>query len=362
MNLLLLAALLGLVRSETKLVDDSDCDCFLINGSVPTYYTEHMFLDFRNLSEYAGVPSIIDDTAKRAAAATASSDYFTHKNWTNTWSTQTWDNSNGPGEGYAGDASYHMVNSKSNLYIQNNEDENAASDTYLTMRTRRLEAFQTAVEFQSTPGYFQYVSMRMLARTVGAAGAVTGMFTYRDSTGKLADIQESDIEILTRGPKDKVQYTNQPSYSDDGEEYPRATRNATTPDWSKWVVHRLDWTPKVVQWYVDGERTARIEFQTPKDACDLHWSAWSDGGSWSGNMSVGGEVRQEIQWIEILYNITDGEVYRRDNKKCNAVCSFDDETAPAGRAAMLWDNAGVSVGGFGWTMVIGLGVALLVQL
>ncbi|KAH6893536.1 concanavalin A-like lectin/glucanase domain-containing protein [Thelonectria olida] len=364
LSVLPLLALVGVARGETKLVDDAECDCFLINGTVPTYYTKHMFLDFRSLSEYAGVPSIIK-TSEGAASASASSDYFTHDNWTDIWSIQTWNNINDDGDGLSGDASYIMANSKSNIYIENNKDEDAASDTYLTLRTRRLPGFQTAVEFQSTPGNFRYVSMRMLARTVGAAGAVTGMFTYRDSTGKLADIQESDIEILTRGPKDKIQYTNQPSYTDDGGEIPRATRNATTPDWSNWVVHRLDWTPDVVQWYVDGERTARIEFQTPKDACDLHFSAWSDGGSWSGNMSMNHEARQEIQWIEMVYNITDKNVYRRDDKtKCNSVCSIDDTTT-AGRAAMLWDNAAASVTldrGSVWTIALALGVAVWIQL
>ncbi|KAF7557184.1 hypothetical protein G7Z17_g866 [Cylindrodendrum hubeiense] len=262
-----------------------------------------MFFDFRSLSEYAGVPDVRTNSST-AYLAPASSDYFKHDNWTDVWDIQTWDNSYGPGEGLSNDAGVLMVNSRSNVFIDTNEDEGAVSGTFLTLRTKRIRGFQTASEFQSVKNNYRFVSMRMLARTIGGAGAVTGMYTYRDESGELADIQESDVEILTRGPRDKIQYTNQPSYTDEGGDIPKATRNATTPDWSNWVVHRLDWTPDVVKWYVDGGEVASIKFQTPKDAVDLHFSAWSDGGTWSGNMSMNHEVNQQIQWIEILYNTT----------------------------------------------------------
>ncbi|KAI5457854.1 putative xylanase 3 [Mariannaea sp. PMI_226] len=354
--------------SHDKSVDDANCDCYFINGSVPEYYTDQMFLDFRSLSQYAGVPDIITSRSK-ASNADVSSDYFKQKNWTDIWSIQDWDNRNDNGKGFSGDATYLMVNSASNLYIQKNEDDNADSDTYLTMRTKRLAKFQTAVEFQSTPGHFRYVSMRMLARTTGAPGAVTGMFTYRDDTGELKDIQESDIEILTRGPKDKIQYTNQPSYTDDGGTIPKATRNATTPDWSNWVVHRLDWTPKVVQWYVDGIETSSIKFQTPRDPLDMHFSAWSDGGSWSGKMPMNQEARQEVKWIQILYNATDVNVYRRggkmqkrDDKQCKRVCSVDD-AKKAGYVKVLSAAPRVMLaGGFTWAMALTLAAVVWVQL
>jgi hypothetical protein len=65
----------------------------------------------------------------------------------------------------------------------------------------------------------------MLARTVVDPGAVTAMFTYRH-TEVLADVQEADIEFLTNGPRVRIQYTNQPSYTLEGDESPEATRNA----------------------------------------------------------------------------------------------------------------------------------------
>jgi beta-glucanase (GH16 family) len=325
---------------------DAECACFLVNDSTTTYYTQHLFLDFRQLSQYAGVPDVITDAAD-AADAPYSSEYFEKNNWTDIWDIQTWDNSYGPDEGLSNDAGVLMVNSRSNVYIEENKDRDAGSDTYLTLRTKRVPDFQTAAEFQSTPGNFQFVSMRMLARTIGSAGAVTGMFTYRDETGKLADIQESDIEMLTRGPRNKIQYTNQPSYTEDGGHIPEATRNSTTPDWTNWVEHRLDWTPEVVVWYVDKKEVSRIQFQTPKKASDLHFSAWSDGGTWSGNMSMDHEALQQIQWIEILYNTTDEGILKRhatlekrEEDGCKVVCSIDDSDE-TGKVVVLWDSAAV---------------------
>ncbi|KAK5996235.1 hypothetical protein PT974_04667 [Cladobotryum mycophilum] len=373
MRVLAILVVASFVSAEgSELAEDSMCDCFLINGTVPTYYTNHMFFDFRGLSNYAGVPDLIKDETL-ASSAPPSSDFFANKNWTDIWNIQTWDNSLGEGEGYSNDGGVLMVNSRSNVFIESNKDQDAVSETYLTLRTKRLPGFQTASEFQSVDANFHFVSMRMLARTVGSAGAVTGMFTYRDATGKLADVQESDVEILTGGPRNKIQYTNQPSYTDDGRDIPEATRNATTPDWSDWVVHRLDWTPKQVIWYVNGENVTSIEFQTPREATDLHFSAWSDGGTWSGNMSLNNEASQHVQWIEVLYNTTDKNIVggrslvprKKSEKKCKVVCSIDESTE-VGKAAILWESgsmrmsANYGLGGWViWMTIFMMGVSLL---
>lgn len=375
--------------SNAQLVNDTNCDCFLTNGTEPTYYTKHMFFDFRSLSQYAGVPSIITNEALTPMAQ-PSSDYFSSKKWTDVWELQSWRNSHGGGgQGLSGDATVLMVNSANNVYIEKSGDDNAASDTFMTMRTKRLQAFQTAAEFQAHDSYYRFLSLRMLARTVGDAGAVSAVFTYR-SAERLADIQEADIEMLTRGPRDKVQYTNQPSYTERGNEGddPRATRNATMPrglTWTDWAVHRMDWTPKRSVWYVDGDEVASIEFQVPRDASGININSWSDGGNWSGNMSVGGESKLQIQWIEMVYNTTDknvqsqravvdadedhlgprGRLVHRDgNRNCRVVCSID-ETTETGTAAKLWEGAapGVFAGdqmAWLWVSVVGMSTWVLV--
>ncbi|KAG9257223.1 concanavalin A-like lectin/glucanase domain-containing protein [Emericellopsis atlantica] len=368
-RLALAAIMLTIVgaKDEPQPFNQSDCGCYLINGSVPTYYAQRMFFDFRDLEASVNVPDPLDSVAANSNAS-ASSDYFESEDFLDVWDLQGWSRQVG--------RTITMVYSPSNVYIEakdDDEDDDATSDTFLTMRTKRFPKFQSAAEIRSNSDYF-YVSLRMLARTIGAPGAVTAMFTYRDAK-ELANVQESDIEILTEGPRNKIQYTNQPSYSDDGDDFPEATRNASTPGnrpWSEWMVHRMDWTPDMVLWYVDGAETAKIEFQTPTDPCRVIFNAWGNGGSWSGNMSVHDEAYLQIQWIEMIYNTTDDvEASRKrsalsvrddDDEGCAAVCSIDD-SAEAGEVMLLWDNGAPRMAGWvGATWAVSFAAVALIVL
>jgi len=333
-----------------KEVDDEQCNCYLTNDSSSHYFTTHKFFDFRELAEYANVPDPIVD-AYDSSQADVTSDYFSAVDWDSVWGIQQWNNSDSV---KSGDAPVLMVNSPNNIYIEKNEDENASSDTFLTMRTLRYEHHQSAAEFESKSKAYHFLSVRMYARTIGDPGAVTAMFTYRDSgdPNLLTSVQESDLEIRTMDPRNKVQYTNQPSYSKKGDDIPAATRNATTPiqaDWTQWSVHRMDWTPTATTWYIDGRNVASIAFQVPRDPSQVIFNTWSDGGEWSGNMSVGGSAYLQVQWIEIVYNKTgndhtsrkrDDEPLwsfpreKRDDGGCQNVCSIDD-TPTVGTPVLL---------------------------
>ena len=118
-------------------------------------------------------------------------------------------------------------------------------------------------------------------------------------------MQEADIEILTSGPQNKIQLTNQPSESSSGDTLSQATLNATLPDgikWTAWNEYRYDWLPGLSSWYVNGASVGSISFQAPKDPAGIILNMWSNGGSWTGNMSVDGASYLQIQWIEIVYN------------------------------------------------------------
>ena len=366
---LALTAVVSALLSEVTAVDtvnDCSCDCFLTNGSQPMYLTQRALYDFRSLSQYAGAPNVIN-SSDGTASAPASSDYFTSTAWSDAWELQTWSNSKGDGQGLSGDAAVLMVNSLNNAYI----DKNAvSSSTCLTMRTQRLPDFQTAAEFQAKQSNYHFLSLRVNARTVGDAGAVAAFFTYR-SADKLVDIQEADVEILTRGPRTKVQYTNQPSYTETDDQQgddPRATRNASMPfgkTVGDWAVYRLDWTPSRSVWYVDGQQVADIAFQVPRDPAGLNINMWSDGGNWSGNMSVGGEAKLQVQWIEILFNTTANEAKSKrrlprraasgagNHPMCRRVCSIDEIPHP-GTVVKLWDGpeSAAVVKGASWRLLL----------
>lgn len=106
-----------------------------------------------------------------------------------------------------------------------------------------------------------YCSIRLRARVRGASGAVAGMFTYLD------DSCESDIEILTRDPADRIWYTNQPNVGPDGYTIKEAGTEATLPDgvaWTDWNTHRLDWTPHISAWYVNDIFVANKTYGVPQ--------------------------------------------------------------------------------------------------
>ncbi|KAH8203024.1 hypothetical protein TruAng_002858 [Truncatella angustata] len=298
------------------------------------------------MADHVNVPSVSISSADAASQADTSNDYFNSKEWTDAWGIQKWNNSANLDDG---DARILMVNSPANVYFDANTDINGQSGTYLTLRTARLDEFQTAAEFESTSQTYQYLSARMYARTVGPSGAITAMFTYRGSDDPNA-IQESDLEIRTMDPPDVIQYTNQPSYSRTGDAVDQATRNATVPvGWDDWAVHRMDWSPEDTTWYVDGVNVSQISFQTPRDPSYLIFNSWSDGANWSGNMSVGDEAYLQIQWIELVYNSTAGEqtsddsngrkrgLLKRENA-CKKVCSID-ETHTLGTPVLLQGDA-----------------------
>ncbi|KAJ9152191.1 Concanavalin A-like lectin/glucanase [Coniochaeta hoffmannii] len=359
---LLLSANLPFTTAAPSLTDDSKCACYLTNGTASNFFTHHKFFDFRNLHQYQGMPDPLDDP-DASAAASLTSDFFATADWNSSWTVQNWNNSGGA----RSDASVLRVNSPNNVYIEKNGDPSPSSETYLTLRTQRMGDFQTAAELESNSTGYHFLSVRMLARTTGSAGAVTALFTYRkadpssSSAGGEDRVQEADLEVITRDPRDLVHYTNQPSVSaTSGDVVPDATRNVTLPgglEWSDWAVHRLDWTPSQSTWYVDGVQTANISFQVPRDPAQLILNSWSDGGQWTGNMSVGDAAFLQIQWLDMVYNSTDEGGVTKQKKKglllkgradagvgegCKAVCSVD-ETSKTGTPVILWTSGAGSV-------------------
>ncbi|KAI1823563.1 putative xylanase 3 [Xylaria intraflava] len=356
--LLVTFQVLGRVAGLEEVTDDQ-CNCYLTNETSSHYFTTHKFFDFRSLSQYAGVPPPIPDP-NDSVNANVTSQYFLDHDWSDVWGIQNWNNTASVDSGVA---SVFMVNSPSNIYIEKNGDDDASSETFLTMRTIRFDDHQSAAEFESVSKAYHFLSVRMYARTLGNPGAVTAMFTYRDNGGsnKFKSVQESDLEIRTIDPTDKVQYTNQPSYTADGDDVPAATRNATTPvqaDWTQWSVHRLDWSPKNTTWFIDGDQAASIAFQVPRDPSQVIFNAWSDGGEWSGNMTVGSQAYLQIQWIELVYNSTGHEttskkrddntiwplsIMKRGQGHCSNICSIDD-TPTTGTPVLLHSGASSTLG------------------
>ena len=180
------------------------------------------------------------------------------------------------------------------------------------------------------PSGVQYASIRVLARVRGNAGAVAGIFTYYNDT------VESDIEILTQDSASSVEYSNQPTLDAGGNIIPGSNFNTSmaggksTQQWTDWNVYRLDWLPGRSAWYVNGEMAASTRVNVPADESMVVVNMWSDGGSWSGNMSVGDEAELQVQWIEMVFNMPDADASSRRGK--GVVCSVDEVVGTPVRA------------------------------
>jgi hypothetical protein len=316
------AALLAFSAQAQTTVDDSECDCFFTNGTAPTYFKSHGFWDFRSLSQYAVVnPPGLKLSVEESENADFTTPYLNYDSEFGAfWGAQKWGS-------LGSDDLLPNQNSLNNLYIERNRGYE--SDTYLAMRTARLDDFQTSAEFESRE-QFDHVSMRMHSMTTGTKGACTSIFTYRKEGDEV--VEETDIEILTNDPSDTVRYTNQPSYNETTDDsVPGASHTITLPDgkvWYDWRTHRLDWTPGLTTWFLDGEKTFDMTFQVPTKPAQVILNAWSNGDEWwTGEMVVGGRAYQYVQWIELLYDVT-------DEATCERVCSVDDSPV-IGKAVRL---------------------------
>ena len=163
-NIAAVTSLLAFSALAQATVDDSQCDCFLTNGSTPTYFKSHGFWDFRSLSQHAVVnPPGLKLSVEESANADFTTPYLNYDSeFGQFWGAQTWGTD---------DEDFPNQNSLNNLYIERNRGHQ--SETYLAMRTARpLESFQSSAEFESRE-QFDHVSMRMHSMTAGTAGAST---------------------------------------------------------------------------------------------------------------------------------------------------------------------------------------------
>jgi hypothetical protein len=313
--------------------NNPDCNCYVVSSGAdsktPEYFQYYRFYDFRNLADgpgkYTEVPPLLDDSFEDAALKPVwDSDVLNSDAWNVDWGIQNWSKPS------TEDFPIQMVNSPANVYLgQNNDAGNAF--TYLTLRTSRLDDFQTSAEIENEQKNLMHVSMRMYGRVKGDKGAVAGFFSFYD------DDNESDVEILTNDNTNTIRYTNQPSVDKEGNEVSTASiAPSDLPAWDDWQTHRIDWLPKNSYWYLNGNQVAANTYSVPRIQSYLVMNMWSDGGTWSGNMTVGDSAEFHIQWIEMTFNTSGPVEGINQNKKrstdlldkrkdtgCKTVCKID---------------------------------------
>ncbi|KAE8356799.1 concanavalin A-like lectin/glucanase domain-containing protein [Aspergillus coremiiformis] len=121
---------------------------------------------------------------------------------------------------------------------------------------------------------------------------------------------ESDIEILTSDPPHTIHYSNQPDYdpiSDKVIPGAGSRMNISVP-WTAWVTHRLDWFPNISRWYTGEVLQLANSYGVPREPSTLVLNLWSDGGNWTGDLRVGESVFLGVEWIELVFNVSEGVV------------------------------------------------------
>jgi hypothetical protein len=396
--------LLTLSLSRLATSSQPNCACYLISdpsGSNPAYFNNHYFIDFRNLTVPPDPPPNI--TASDSAGAEAiTSNYFTSPAWTDFWSIE---NNTGPFNWTDG-GTIDQVASLANVFISANNSNfssivdsdfipdthdtslsnhtssssNSSSSssmsstsTYLTLRTLRTSKFQSVAEISSTLSTITHASVRARVRIVPSnnsffqqssvqTGAVFGMFTYA------SDTQESDLEILTADDSRTIYATNQPDVDDQGNSIDGASTSVGMPDgeqWTMWEDYRLDWLGGKVgsRWWVGDEVVVNKTLNVPTKESQVVLNLWSDGGTWSGDMPPGTEVRVGIEWIEVVYNATGDQ---GKGGTCHLGCWVDgDEVKVKGQPVQAFDTTAQGRGGkvevapwWVWVSVTGAGVLL----
>ncbi|KAF2637019.1 concanavalin A-like lectin/glucanase [Massarina eburnea CBS 473.64] len=345
-----------------------NCTCYVVNSGAssnsPSYFQYYRFFDFRNLADQSGqyvtTPPLVNNSDSAASESVWNANILNSNAWNSDWGIQNWS------KPATSDFPTHMVNSPANVFIQQNDDSSDAF-TFLTLRTTRLDDFQSASEVENEQKNLMHVSMRMHARVTGSKGAVAGFFTFFD------DDNETDVEILTDDPTDTIRYTNQPSVDKDGNEVTTASVTAKQlAPWDEWQTHRIDWLDRNSYWYLNNKQVAANTYSVPRKPSGMTINMWSDGGEWSGNMSVGDSAEFQIQWIEMTFN-TSGPVTgtaggnkrdielleTRKDKGCKVVCKIDDvQTLGTPEIVSVSRAAEMSVS---WGLLVFVGaVALLV--
>ncbi|KAF2274535.1 concanavalin A-like lectin/glucanase [Westerdykella ornata] len=367
------------LSAYTSTTDNSDvhdpsksCSCYVISSdssspssssstTTPTYFLHHRFFDFRNLADgqpgkYVSDPPLLNSTQDNGTESVWSPDVLDTDAWTTDWAIQNWSKPS------SDKFPVRMVNSPANIYISQDPSNVSDASTWLTLRTSRLDDFQSAAEMESTQKNVLFASLRMYARVRGDRGAVAGFFSFYNDTN------ESDVEILTRDPRDRIRYTNQPAVDDEGDEVPGASVAVSgLGSWTEWAEHRIDWVEGRSFWFRDGRKVAENTYSVPSVPSYLVLNMWGDGGEWSGEMEVGGSAVLEVRWIEMVFNtsgpvegVDGGDDGSRRRKRgegggkdgCKVVCKVDGVKTAGSPEVVSWAvKATVS-----WWVGVGVGL------
>ncbi|PYI17594.1 hypothetical protein BO99DRAFT_474863 [Aspergillus violaceofuscus CBS 115571] len=370
-------------------IDPQQCDCYLISGPDPGYFTHYKLWDFRNASQFqphSSAPQASNDTDNLYKTH----NLLTQAPFSKDWHVQTWHRAADPLL-----SPIPMTNSESNVFLMHAwppspaipaaPDNKSTNKSFLVLRTTRFTNHASTAEIESQFGLIDHCSlrlhMRLMSRTTAhhhpfsaptaptapnprpkphpnpknqpnfaypppstplpqipprdssvPSGTCAGIFTYRSA------VCESDIEILTADSPYTIHYANQPDYdAEHDRSIPGASAvvNLTRP-WTEWTTHRLDWLRAESRWYADGRLQTAKRYRVPDRPSIIVVNLWSNGGEWTGDLRVGESVYLGIEWMELVYNLS-----------ASSVAAVDVSASAASASVASWSSWGLRKGSDG---------------
>ncbi|EFW18303.1 conserved hypothetical protein [Coccidioides posadasii str. Silveira] len=280
------------------------CDCYVVSGPEPGYFQHYRFYDFR--------PAPARDTPKKGMKKKNDKKEKDRENMGPTginsrhhalnghaffkeWNIQSWHR--------VGSTLFpiSIVHSYDNVYITEGKASSSDGSYHLVLRSTRHEEYTSTAEVQTSAENILHCSyrvrMRLYSTSQGGSGkilpppggAVAGIFTYHSRNS------ESDIEILTIDPPNRVHYSNQPDWDPTTDEMiPEASDDIDIEvPWTDWADHRLDWLPMQSRWFLNNDLVLEKDYGVPSSPSALVLNLWSDGGQ---------SVYMGVEWIQIAYN------------------------------------------------------------
>lgn len=96
--------------------------------------------------------------------------------------------------------------------------------------------------------------------------------------------------------------------------------STATGSWTDWNEYQLNWLPGQSEWLINGVSKLNKTYGVPTQPSNFQIKMWSDGSSWPGNMTVGGLATLDIEWIDMVYNVSS----EAPGATCRKTCTVDD--------------------------------------
>ncbi|KAG7405842.1 hypothetical protein Forpe1208_v014460 [Fusarium oxysporum f. sp. rapae] len=274
----------------------SNCSSFVTNGTASSQFAYYRFYDFRNISSDNWDDFKKPNNPNNATAGASTNDM----GWQLDWAKRDGLRDAGPN---FGPNILPIDYQPQSIYIRNisseGDKEALTALAFPSSRQNVTKLQSSGMDF--TDDAILHCSLRLYARLSGAPGACAAFFVYKN------DSQEADIELLTRNEEEIVGFNTQPTFDIHGKYIPGSHWNMSLPgniSRETWIHYRMDWVADQVVWYINGIEMANTSVHVPVAPSRLSIALWGNGGSWTGNMTLGKSALLEVQWFEVAYNLS----------------------------------------------------------